>query len=123
MSENESKNPADVAAELIRKRAAEQGYELVEDFDAQVAEWRDYFNQPFPAQIDEDKRRRCAGVIDTSIALNIVLSAQDRLRRSPIQDPEYSDTLKLLIGAEDAAEKAMDEAARRYRAQPIEPPE
>jgi hypothetical protein len=44
--EQKPDNPADIAAELIRKRAAEQGYELVEDFDEHIAEWRDYLDEP-----------------------------------------------------------------------------
>jgi hypothetical protein len=38
----EMPNPADVAAEIIKRRAAESGLEIAEDFDERIAEARDY---------------------------------------------------------------------------------
>jgi hypothetical protein len=52
---NPRDNPADIAAEIIKKRAAEAGQELADDFDERVAEWRAYMEEP----ISEDPGERC----------------------------------------------------------------
>lgn len=50
MSDEYRKNPADILAEIVKQKAANEGLELTEDFEEQIAIIRDYYNEPVPAK-------------------------------------------------------------------------